>query len=164
MVCGVGHGKEGEPASTFGRYFDTPADLVREAGIPVYTLSRLPTGLRPSRPRVVQHLTGEVFALSLDFESRNPITREWENTVSIWAEPDFPRPVPLWSSDPVEEDGPSVVYRKVDDPPAPGLMVESAEGYVFHWIVDEVFYTMRVEDGSNEEDAREMVRQLTLLR
>jgi len=164
MVCGVGEGREGQPPFTFGRYFDTAAEVVREAGTPVYTLSRVPSGLRPSRPRVVQHLTGEVFAVSLDFESRNPITREWESTVSIWAEPDFPRPVPLWWSDPVEPDGPSVTYQKVDDPPSPGLMVESAQGYVFHWIADDVYFIMRVENGSSEEEARGMVRQLTLVR
>jgi len=138
----------------------TAADLAKEVDFPVYTFSKLPEGLRPIGANLIRHKTGEVFATSVDFQSYNKETDGWETRVSIWAQPDFPRPFPLWSSDSVEPGGLAVVLEKVDFLPSPGIMVATQQGYVFHWIEKDVLYTLIAEADLSHEDALALVLSL----
>ncbi|NBD35313.1 MAG: hypothetical protein GVY30_04865 [Chloroflexi bacterium] len=83
--------------------------------------------------------------------------------MSIWSQSDFPRPFPLWSSDPVEPGGPAVVLEKVDFLPSPGIMVTTRRGYVFHWIENDVLYTLITEFDPSREEAFALVPSLALV-
>ena len=101
---------------------------------------------------LIRYKTGGVFAAVVDFQSQNGSSRDWETTVSIWAQPEFPRPFPLWSSDPVEPGGPAVILEKVGFLPSPGVMVATQQGVALHWIKNDVFYTLIAELGLSREE------------
>lgn len=105
---------------------------------------------------MVQYETGEVFAASVNFGSFDENGGS-KGTVSISAQPDFPKPFPLWSSDPVELGGPAVILEKVDFLPLSGIMIATQTGYVFHWIEEDIFYTMMAEYNPSREEAQALV-------
>jgi len=148
--CGVGAGRDGPESTAVIKSFSTVTDLAREVAFPLYTLSKLSEELHLAGANLIQHKTGEVFAAVVDFQSHNRRSGDWETTVSIWAQPEFPRPFPLWSSDAVEPDGPAVILEKVDFLPSPGVIVATPQGAVFHWINDDVLYTLIAELGPQE--------------
>lgn len=100
--CGVGAGRGGPVPTAVIRSFSTAAEVAREVDFPIYTFSKLPDRLRPAGAKLIRHETGEVFAVVVDFQPHNGRSGDWETTVSIWAQPEFPRPFPLWSSDTVK--------------------------------------------------------------
>lgn len=160
--CGVGAGRDDLEPTAVIKSFSTVADLAREVTFPIYTLSKLPYGLRLVGANLIQHKTGEVFATMVDFQSRNRHSGNWETTVSIWAQPEFPRPFPLWSSDPVEPGGPAVILEKVDFLPSPGVMIATLKGAVFHWIKDNILYTLIAELGLSRQETLTLVPLLSL--
>ncbi len=160
--CGVGAGRGGPTPTAVSKSFSTAAEMAREVDFPVYTFSKLPERLRPAGANLIRHETGEVFAALVDFQSHNGRSGDWETTVSIWVQPEFPRPFPLWSSDPVEPGGPAVVLEKVDFLPSPGVMVATRQGAVFHWIRNDILYTLIAELGPSREEALALVSLLAL--
>ena len=160
--CGVGAGRDGPEPTAVITSFSTVTDLAREVAFPVYTLSTLPGGLRLAGANLIRHETGEVFAAVVDFQSQNRRSRDLETTVSIWAQPEFPRPFPLWSSDPVEPGGPAVILEKVSFLPSPGVMVATPQGAVFHWIKDDILYTLIAELGLSYQETLTLASLLSL--
>lgn len=150
--CGVGVGRGGPAPTAVSRSFRAVGEIASEVSFPLYTFSKLPENLRPADAHLIAHDTGEVFAVLADFEAYNKHSGNWETTVSIWAHPEFPRPFPLWSSEPVEPDGPAVVPEKVNFLPSPGVMVTTQQGAVFHWIRNDVLYTLIAELGLSRDD------------
>jgi len=128
IVCGVGVGRGGPNPTAVSKQLDTATDLANEVDFPVYTLKECVKELRPSGANLIKYETGQVFAAAVDFQSYSKQAAKWETTASIWAQPDFPRPFPLWASDPVEPDGPAVVLEKTDALPTPGIMVATQLG------------------------------------
>lgn len=112
--------------------------------------------------KLIRHETGEVFAAVVDFQSQNRRSRDLETTVSIWAQPEFPRPFPLWSSDPVEPGGPAVILEKVSFLPSPGVMVATPQGAVFHWIKDDILCTLIAELGLSHQETLTLASLLSL--
>ncbi len=158
--CGVGAGRNGPTAIT--RSFSAVGELAREVSFPIYTPGKLPEGLRLARASLIQHETGEIFAAVVDFQSRESSSDDdWETTVSVWAQPEFPRPFPLWSSQPVERGGPAVILAKVDFLPSPGIMVVTRKGAVFHWIRNDILYTLIAESGLSGEETLALVSSLS---
>ena len=160
--CGVGTGRDGPEPTAVVKSFSTVTGLAREVAFPVYTLSKLPEGLRLAGANLIQHKTGEVFAAVVDFQSHNRRSGGWETTVSIWAQPEFPRPFPLWPSDPVEPGGPAVILEKVGFLPSPGVMVATPQGTGFHWIKDDILYTLIAENGPSLQETLALASLLSL--
>jgi hypothetical protein len=158
-MCGVGEGKP----NAVTRPFATAADLAKEVDFPVYTLGEMPNGLRPGSAFLITHNTGEVYGVSLGFETYNPNSAHWECAVSLWIQPDFPKPYPLWPSGPVEAGGSAVVLEKVDLLPAAGIRVATPAGYVYHWITREVFYTLAINLGLSSRYFQSAVASLILV-
>jgi hypothetical protein len=163
IVCGVGAGRGGPKPTAVGRSFSTAADLAKEIDFPVYAINNLPRQIRPFGVNLIEHKTGEAFAASIDFQVYDEHKDTWETAMSIWSQSDFPRPFPLWSSDPVEPGGPAVVLEKVDFLPSPGIMVTTRRGYVFHWIENDVLYTLITEFDASREEALALVPSLALV-
>ncbi len=151
----------GDPNPTaVTRFFDTPLALAKATRFAVYSPSRLPAGFRAGSAYLVEHDTGEAFGAGVGFEWYNGVANTWECTLSIWAQPAFPRPYPLWSSDPGEPGAPAVVLERVTFLPSPGIMVSTPVGYAFHWIWEGVLYTMRAEYGPSREEAIDLASSL----
>lgn len=163
IVCGVGVAQGGAIPTAVSEIFNSVEALAQVVNFPVYTLDHLPEGLRVGNVHLIKHRTGEIFAAFVAFHSYNKTTNNWETIVSIWAHPEFPRPFPLWSSNPVEPDGPAVRPMKVDFLPSPGVEVTTQAGYVYHWIRQEVLYTLTVEPSPNEKWARNIASALVPL-
>lgn len=160
--CGVDAGRDGLEPTAVIKSFSTAAELAQEVTFPIYALSKLPYGLRSAGANLIQHETGEVFAAVVNFQSHSSRSEDWETTVSIWAQPEFPRPFPLWSSDPVEPGGPAVILEKVDFLPSPGVMVATLRGAVFHWIKHNILYTLIAELDLSHQETLALVPLLAL--
>ena len=145
VICGAG---QKDPDLTgYGTLYSTPSEVAKSVDFSLNSFVHIPSGMRASGGNVIRHNTGEIYAVSLDYESFNEVSNLWETVVSIWAQPDFHKPYPLWSYASVEEGGPSVVLEKVDSLPTPGIRTKSQGGYVFYWIQNDVLYTLIQETG-----------------
>jgi hypothetical protein len=164
IVCGVGAGRGGPEPTAASKRLETAEGLAKEVQFPIYTLGDLPDGLRPAGASLIKHKSGDIFAASVNFELHNAKTDSWETTVSIWVYPDFPRPFPLWSSNPVELGGPAITLEKVDFLPSSGIVTAARRGYVFHWIRNNVFYTLMAENDLSRQEAFALATSLTLVR
>lgn len=163
IVCGAGVGRGGPNPTAVSKELDTATDLANEVDFPVYTLEERAKELRPSGAKLIKYETGEIFAAAVDFQSYSKQAARWETTASIWAQPDFPRPFPLWASDPVEPGGPAVVLEKMDVLPSLGIMVATRRGYVFHWIRQDILYALVAEPASSYQEALALVSSLALV-
>lgn len=162
ILCGAGVGRGGPEPTASTESVNNSSDLARKLPYPQYTLSTLPIGLRPAGAYLIRYNSGEIFGSSVNYDSLNAQTNDWEGNVRIWAHPDFPRPFPLWSSGPMEPDGPAVILEKADFLPTPGIRVASQAGYLFYWIERGIFYMLIVEDGRVREEAQALAGLLTL--
>ncbi len=156
--CGVGRADPKIVAVI--KSFARVEDVASEGRFPVYTFSKLPDGLRPRGGNLIKHPTGEVAGASIDFETYHAGARTWACTVSIWAQPDYPKPFPLWSQKALGPGGPAVVLEKVNFLPSPGIRVSTLLGCVFHWIQDEVCYRLRLEHSRSPQEIQALVSSL----
>lgn len=159
IFCGVGVGRGGPRPTAMSKSLSTVADLKKEVGFPIYTLGGAFRGLDPSAVNLIKHETGEIYAASVIFESIDK-DRQSSEIVSITAHPDFSRPFPLWSCNPVEPDGPVIILEKVDLLPSAGILVATLQGYVFQWIEKDILYTFLAENNPTREDAELLARSL----
>lgn len=166
IVCGIGAGSGVQPTA-ITELIDSDATLANKIAFPMYTFKNLPVenggSLRRADANLMRHSTGEVFAATIAFQAHNKISGNWETAISIWAEPDFPRPFPLWSSEPVEPNGPAVILEKVDFLPSPAIGVSTKTGYVFHWINNDVLYTLTMENNPSRDEARKLASLLAVV-
>lgn len=158
ILCGAGEG--GPTLNAVTQTLNRLEDLSREGRLPLYTLGHVPVNLRDAGGHIIRHPSGEVFVVSVDLESPDAEGGAWERSVRLRARPDFPRPFPLWSSNPVELGGPAVVLEKVDFLPTPGIRVEAQGGYVFYWIDRDILYTLAAEYGPSREEAQSLASSL----
>ncbi len=127
--------------------------LAKACGFPIYTMKVLPSGLRARKPELTRYSSGELFWATTSFESLDPQRQQWETTVGICAQREFPRPFPIWSEGVREPGGPSIVPEKVGFLPSPGVMVPTPHGFVFFWIESEVLYRATIELGGSRDEA-----------
>ncbi|MGQ9682786.1 MAG: hypothetical protein ACUVX9_09640 [Anaerolineae bacterium] len=142
---------------------DTAGQLAQAERFPVFDLGTPPSGHRGGAITLIRHNKGEVLGGSLSYEAYNGVVGTWENTLSISADLHYPRPCPLWpgsAGDPTEK---PAELEKVDFLPSPGVMMRSAAGYVFYWIWQNVFYTMRVEFGPSYWEAVRVASSVVLV-
>ncbi|HOG46659.1 MAG TPA: hypothetical protein PLG21_16255 [Anaerolineae bacterium] len=141
---------------------DSAEELAAKIGVPVYTLSKLPEGLRPAGATLVQHPTGEVYGAWVRFESYVSHLTAWACTVDVWVQPDFVQPLPLViPRKPVESDPQAV--QKVDFLPAPGIAMRGSRCAVFHWIRHGVYYRLRTDYDPSPAQADAMAATLTVI-
>lgn len=158
VFCGLGDAE----ITAVSQSLTGAEDLVKELGFAVYTFRELPKGLRPIGANLIRYKTGEVYAASVNFGSFDQSDYN-RGTVSITAQPDFPRPFPLRSYAPVEPGGPAVILQKVGFLPSPGIMIATHKGYVFYWIERDILYTLSAEHSPSREEIQALVGSLVLL-
>lgn len=161
VICGVGGAAPAPSGFTISR--NTITDLLREGGVPLYSLREVPGRLRVSGGYVLKHKSGETFAAVLNYEFYSVQTGTWEGSAWVAAYPDFPRPSPLWSSEPVEPLGPATVLEKAQFLPTPGIMVATEGGYVFNWIDRDILYSCVLESKISNGEAQALAESLQLV-
>lgn len=164
-ACGVGT-NENPQLSLSGetKQFKRLKALVAEVEFPIYVPNQLPDGVRLRHISVTRYdNTYEVYNVMIGFETYNPEIDYWETTVIIEARPDYPRPLPLWYREPDGLEDIPVILEKVAYLPSPGIRIPTQAGYVYHWIKDEIFYTLAVEPSPNQQYAQQLVDTLTTL-
>lgn len=164
IACRVGEGNGKYALEAVTKPFKQPIALERAAKFPIYTLKNLPANARQADSYLIKHMSGEVYGAVVSYETPEPKSDEWEGSIGIFAQPDFMHPYPLWSSSPVEPNGPSVILEKVDFLPTPGIMIATQAGYVFYWIQKDIFYTLRAEYELSRKEAEVLARSLTLIK
>jgi hypothetical protein len=158
--CATGVGRGGQETTGNTRVVKDAQEAASRLGMPIYALLGLTSEAAPSGASVIEYDDGDVYAVSLAYDSVDAVTGEKGPNISIVAFPDFMRPLPLWASNPVEPGGPAVRLEKAAFLPAPGVMVRSSDGFVFHWIADEVYFMMAVENHYPLSEARRLAQAL----
>lgn len=159
VMCTQGQGQ----ATAMGRHFGTHGDVRANTRLPLYTPRTLPANLQTQADGgdVIEYEFGAVFAVQLDYKPAVPRSDVLQGSVTVWAQADFPRPFPMWFGP--DERGGNIQLEKVDFLPAPGLQVATPLGYVFHWIKDDVYYSLRVENNPSRADAQAFASSLAPL-
>ena len=141
------------------------ATLAERPPFPMYTLSPVPAGLRATPVSIVRNDAGVVVMAGVSFETYT----EWmgqrftEASISISAMTEFPRPFPLLVSHRGPPSGRKTVGpERVSYLPAPGVRVRTARGAVFHWIENDVLYTLQVENDATIAEAAKIARSLVV--
>lgn len=137
-----------EPASS-------PKELATKSGLSLYAPE-----LTWSNGGVMSYPDGEVYAATMSFDSYDAESGALETNVTLTAVTNFQRPLPLWEANAVEPGGPSVRLREASFLPAPGVMVKSAVGFVFHWITNGTYYMMTVDNHASLREAQRIVASL----
>jgi len=163
IVCGVESGKGGPKINAVLQSFDTLEQIKERINFPIYTLNKLPDQFHPAGGYILGYDTGQIYGVSLGYQAVDTTSGLIESTISLWAEPHFPRPFPLWSTEPVEPGGPAIVLEKVDFLPSPGIMVATPLGYVFHWIERDIFYMLIAEHHPTFDEAQALAKSLVLV-
>jgi hypothetical protein len=156
IVCGV----EGNATTGITKSFDREDDLIKEVRLPMYRLNQLPPGLSSAGGYILSHKTEEIFSVLLSYKIYDMEIQRTKTAITLCAQPDVPRPFPLWSSEPVEPGGSSVILEKVTFLPIPGIMVISQTGYIFYWIDNTILYTLIMDYHPTYEEAQWLVNSL----
>lgn len=164
IVCGVGTGENTSKPTAESRSFNSGTSLAQEVNFPIYAIEKSPEHIRPFGAYLIKHKSGEPFAAAVNFQTYNEKRKAWETTLSIWSQPDFPKPFPLWSSKPVEPGAPSVILHKVNFLPSPGIMVITQRGWVFHWIENNILYTFIAEFKPSHKEVLALVPLLARIK
>ena len=148
---------EGAPIPPFGTCAPAPilcqtdgrpeAEALRGETLPVQDLAEAraqipfplyrPTELPFQQGQVIRFRGGgRVFIVMLDFG------RASEPEGSLWARPIYPRPYPVWPVRHPEQPEIPVPPAKVFFTPAPGVLLPTVDGYMVHWIEQDVLYTL----------------------
>jgi hypothetical protein len=152
---------EGGPRPTgFTDEAASPLELEAMSGMPVWSLAALGVDVSPIGGSVLRYTDGDVFAAVLTFESRDEKTDRVEPNIRLQMQRYFPQPVPLWESTPAAPGEPFTAFRRVGFLPSPGLVERSGLGYIFHWIKDDVYYRLFVENQPSFGDARRIAGAL----
>jgi hypothetical protein len=107
---------------------------------------------------------GEVYETGVVYDSRlgkRTGLDSQRRTIRLLAKPEFLRPYPLRSSKPLEPGGPTVTLQKVDFLPTPGVMILTQEGYIFHWIENDILYTLYANLPEPLPQVQALLSQLT---
>lgn len=147
--CGVGDSNEVHVLATHDS-FETVEEVVRQVNFGVYTVEGLPTTeFRLGDIVLTRHENGQVDQVLITYEQYLPDLESWVTTVSMSSRFTFPAPYPIFFTpisviDDGKRDFPTLV-EKVDYLPKGGLQISTAEGYVYHWMENSVFYTLTNE-------------------
>jgi hypothetical protein len=158
--CGIGVDEKSPKPRPISKFFESPQNLAQEALFRVYLPEKVPNGLRPGKSYTLSNSNGLLYEASLAFEAHNSDAQLWETVASFWIQLQYPKPLPLQLTKPVDVDVPGVTFDKVDFLPSPGLQMVTEAGFVYYWIESDIFYALILEPCPNEETAREFIGSL----
>ncbi len=144
-MCGVG---EAHGVQSDAKYIilDSMNTLVAETKMPAYMLVGLDNITQLSNISIVKHGTGELWGSWVTYGSEHPEFKQQYTSIAILAQYDFPQPMPLWSSTPLEKSGPSVLLEKIEFlPDMLGVLIRTPVGFALHWIEQSVYYMLSVD-------------------
>ncbi len=122
--------------------------LSLEAKAPAYIVSGLDDSLLSPNISIVKHADGQLWGSWTVYESKRPKGNHPHQPVSILAQYDFPKPMPLWASASPEKGVPSVILEKISvTPDKDGVLIRGIDGYTLHWIDESVYYTLTVDSA-----------------
>ena len=160
QFCGAG---DGASPTVVSNSFKTVGELASTVDFPIYVVhdvSDIPISLVAKDIYATKYITGEIYSTTIYYHAVFEGEKVSEGQIFLWAYPVFPKPYPMWNSEPVEVDGFSFIPERVDFLPRPGLMSTSSQGFVFYWIEKDVLYNMIMEPFSNIQDAKLIVNRL----
>lgn len=137
--------------------FDDIARIRTRVNFPVYSLSGLPGGLHQDGSYIASNELGDVYGISIIYKGYDSTNNLWATAVSLWMQPDFSRPFPLWQSIGAKAGGPFVALEKVDYLPSPGIKVGTPLGFVCHWIEEDTLFILTAEPSPTGQDARALI-------
>lgn len=147
--CGVvepGGTEHAQPSDAVHVELSDARVLSEMGGFPVYALKTLPQKLLSVSASLVKHGTGEVHGGYLAYKAFDARNKVAFTAVTIAMEKGFPHPYPLWSANPVEENGPSIKLEKVEYVPGgEGILIRTPVGFDLHWIENDVLYSLSAE-------------------
>ncbi|NUM44517.1 MAG: hypothetical protein HUU38_07395 [Anaerolineales bacterium] len=158
--CGVGDSIG--PLAT-SPSFITDTDLANKAYFPIYTIRNPPASLTQKEAYLTLHPTQDIYCSTICFNETLSDQEVSERKIFLWAFPDFPRPYPLWYSNPVETEGPFFSLSKVDFLPQPGIMTATQYDYIFYWSEKDVLYMIVMEAISDFQYAKTILTQLVAI-
>lgn len=160
-MCGVTDGDLDASLHTHGvaEHVDVPdAKVLRDRGnLPIYEIADPHQVLvRPLGASIIRHDNGDTFGGWLTYSSVGEVSAEPSAALSIWIQMDYQKPFPIWAS-------PFVELQKVGfTPGGAGILIRNPFGYAMHWIENESYYMLSVDDlsvrGEPEDVARALVR------
>jgi len=139
-------------------WFKSIPELIAYVPFPIYVPATLPTGIEFLNAYTIQYVeSGKVVEAIVNFGAAGT----QQPLVSVSAQPEFPRPFPIWPvHSPSSDNHIPILPEKISFAPAPGVMQPSVPGYVIHWITNDILYTLAVENNSHREAAADIARSL----
>lgn len=163
IVCGVGVGRGGPEPTADSEELRSTDELKNELDFEMYVWDDVLHGLHLQKPNLIRYPSGDVFHVALGIERFDEENNSWETIARVSGKPNFPKPHPLWEAlrDDLDDVEGNVGYlQKVDYLPVPGIMVQTINGYVFHWIENSISYTLTTEEDLTFAEAREILASL----
>lgn len=161
--CGLGAGNGGHKANAVVRSYESESKLAESVNFPVYTIKPTSIELRPTTISTISHPNGIIYGTSIGFGILNKDVGIWETIIALWAQPDFYRPYPLWFSNPLAANEPAVTLLKTDGLPSPGIYAPVQMGYIYHWIANDIYYSLTIEPTPSEQFTEEVISSLTIV-
>lgn len=158
--CGMVEGLEESLHDAFLENLDTLTMAKDRVSFPLYDFDKLPGQLRQGKSYILSNDMGDVYRITVRYEFYDRTSDSWVTALTLWVDPDFPRPYPLWASEPVEPDGPAMVLEKVNFLPSPGVRIVTQEGFACFWIESDALYTLIAEPSPIGLDASKLVELL----
>lgn len=155
--CGVEGGSKPSGKAIF---FDTPTELAKNVDFRVYLPNQLPNGFREGPSYTFSNLDGTVYEAWLAYEAHNPELDFWETVVFISIQLLFPTPLPVWSTNPLEQNNPGISFDKVDFLPTAGLQTIGMNGSAYYWIDKDILYKLVLEPSRDDSVARSFIDSL----
>jgi hypothetical protein len=135
--------------------FDSPGELAKGIGIPMYELASPPSWLALGPINAVQNNSGQVYSATVGYQTK--IEDALITVVDVTASEIYLSPMPVWDTR-INDDVHAVAA--VDYLPAPGVHQVAAEGHVFHWIERGVLYRLRAEYRGDLASAKDLAMSL----
>ncbi|CAM2069633.1 hypothetical protein SCOR_29940 [Sulfidibacter corallicola] len=161
LGCGLATAGARKAETQFESY-ETQDAFLGALTFPMYSLSHLPGGLEARHFHVRRHLAGRIIHASIGFESFDHDLGQWVTSVSLFGKVAYARPYPLWAAASTEPGEPGVVLEKVSHLPKPGVRVATSSGIVYHWIEEDILYTLDIQISDALSDPEMLVDALVV--
>lgn len=148
ILCQVENEQDKEVVAFRGETvrYESVEDLRRNLSFPLYIPTLLPSTVELVGVSMVRFVQSKnIFKTRIDFgliENKQPL-------ISLWSQPEYPKPFPVFP-----------LFEKIDYTPSLGVLIPTAEGHVFHWISNEILYTLVVEHDSQRDMADAIAKSL----
>lgn len=159
LGCGLGQ-SGARKAQTQTESFDSPEELAANLTFKLYGINDLPEGMRIGACSLRRHNSGRIMHANLAYQYWEAELGDWATLISVFAQTSYSRPYPLHAETPLEPDGPAVALRKTNQLPRPGVLVHNGFGESYHWIEDDVLYSLDCQHSDLVPDTRHLIQHL----